>query len=299
MPISVNGIFQDPLNDALYDIYRLKRINLPEKLKCSRCGKIKGQSSYSKKQLATLKSNIALKKKVNFHTGCVTCAECTGQQVFELKCVLCDRTKGLESFSKAQRKDPKTAQCYNCLQGILDTNPVEETGLTLDDASTTLGSQAPYEMGAASSSRYTGDYSEDSDEEDEVVRKGWIEPKRASTRATNSTANGTTAISAASTAKNGSGGKNTPTQTSSKSAGVSLSGTPVNPGWAAYGVTPASTYASSVTASEKASGKFAKVKDQGPRFSKQNAPRMQAPATEGATIDSESESDSEDPNDYL
>lgn len=120
--------------------------------------------------------------------------------------------------------------------------------------------KAPYEMGAASSSRYTGDYSEDSDEEDEVVRKGWIEPKRASTRATNSTANGTTAISAASTAKNGSGGKNTPTQTSSKSAGVSLSGTPVNPGWAAYGVTPASTYASSVTASEKASGKFAKVK---------------------------------------
>ncbi|KAI5307084.1 hypothetical protein KEM56_004805 [Ascosphaera pollenicola] len=282
-----------------YDAYssRLKRVNLPE----NRCGKIRGHAAFSNKQLATLKSKVAQGKKVNFNTGSVVCSECTGSQIFEMKCVLCDKTKGLESFSKAQRREPKTAQCYNCLQGNLDADPVEETGLPLDDASTTLGSQAPYDIGMTGSSRYTGEYSDESDEEDEAVRKGWIEPKRASTRATNSTMNGSSAISASSTVKNGSGGRGTPVESASRTDGVSLSDRPVHSGWAKYGVTPMSTTAPSVVSNsnEKAGGKFAKVKDQGPRFNKQTAPKMQAPPTDGATIDSESDEDSEDPNDYL
>ena len=37
---------------------------------------------------------------------------CTGEQVNELTCYVCEETKGLGDFAKAQRRDPDAAVCY-------------------------------------------------------------------------------------------------------------------------------------------------------------------------------------------
>ncbi|KAI5285143.1 hypothetical protein KEM54_000792, partial [Ascosphaera aggregata] len=190
---------------------------------------------------------------------------------------------------------------------VLDASPVEETGNTFDDASTTLGSQA-YDHGSntmrrmVGSSRFTGGFSEDSEQEDEAIRKGWIELENASSRTADSSSNGGSAVLSSSTMRNGSSSRVTAGDYASDSASNSVAVKPIHAEWAAYGVTPKSTVAGSVRSNGKkrAGEKFAKTKDEGPRFTKQTAPRMQAPATEGATLDSESDDEEEeDPNDYL
>lgn len=39
----------------------------------------------------------------------ISCIPCTGRQVTELHCYYCDMDKGLDKFSKAQRKTPDHA----------------------------------------------------------------------------------------------------------------------------------------------------------------------------------------------
>lgn len=39
---------------------------------------------------------------------------CTGGQVVELHCCMCDKTKGLDKFSKAQRRNPDKAVRSPC-----------------------------------------------------------------------------------------------------------------------------------------------------------------------------------------
>ena len=41
--------------------------------------------------------------------GSIKCRACTGQQTMEMLCIICDTTKGLEGFTKAQRRDPDRA----------------------------------------------------------------------------------------------------------------------------------------------------------------------------------------------
>lgn len=39
----------------------------------------------------------------------IKCTNCTGKQVIEMKCSQCLRVKGLDGFTKAQRRDPDNA----------------------------------------------------------------------------------------------------------------------------------------------------------------------------------------------
>ena len=40
-----------------------------------------------------------------------------------MTCFICDETKGLEEFSKAQRRNPDAARCLICVDDHLFTNP--------------------------------------------------------------------------------------------------------------------------------------------------------------------------------
>lgn len=84
------------------------------RLRCKRCNKWKvteigGKENFSKKQLAEVRSAIYYSGRGSQTPITVVCATCTGQQVHELHCVICDTTKGLECFAKAQRRTPDAA----------------------------------------------------------------------------------------------------------------------------------------------------------------------------------------------
>lgn len=90
--------------------HRLKNIALPEKLRCERCQKWKAadedKENFSKKQLAIVRNNIYYYGPGHLNTIKVNCAMCNSKQVSELHCSICLKDKGLESFSRAQRRTP-------------------------------------------------------------------------------------------------------------------------------------------------------------------------------------------------
>ncbi|KAI1980493.1 hypothetical protein LOZ39_000109 [Ophidiomyces ophidiicola] len=111
----------------------LKKVELPDKVKCKVCKKIRPQQAFSKRQLEEFRKVIA-KHGAGVLSAHAACRSCTGQQVVELTCYVCDKTKTLEYFSKNQRRDPDSARCTNCVQGHLDSEPImEDTKLLLDD----------------------------------------------------------------------------------------------------------------------------------------------------------------------
>ena len=79
------------------------------RIKCVGCKKIKNKDSYSQKQLNDLAWKISSKGNVPVQTALIKCRLCTGQQVTELKCSICNEVKGLDGFSKAQRRNPDGA----------------------------------------------------------------------------------------------------------------------------------------------------------------------------------------------
>ena len=76
-------------------------------MRCSICKKIKATATYSKKQQLDLKNHVALGYDID-HSG-IRCRKCTGSQVHEMTCSICNEVKGLEGFSKAQRRTPDKA----------------------------------------------------------------------------------------------------------------------------------------------------------------------------------------------
>ncbi|KAL8969639.1 MAG: hypothetical protein Q9183_001906 [Haloplaca sp. 2 TL-2023] len=97
---------------------KLEKIELPEKTKCNRCHKVKAMSHFSNKQQLDLKHRIAGtngEKAKSAIAEIITCRTCTGGPVNELTCCICGEVKGLDGFSKAQRKDPDLARCILCL----------------------------------------------------------------------------------------------------------------------------------------------------------------------------------------
>ncbi|KZF20033.1 hypothetical protein L228DRAFT_250462 [Xylona heveae TC161] len=109
---------------------KLEKIHLPDKIKCKGCGKFRMKSAYSKKQLNDLRHKIYVVGELSATVaGQIKCRTCTGQQVNELTCTICDEVKGLEGFSKVQRRDPDKARCLTCVnvQGEM------EAGLELGD----------------------------------------------------------------------------------------------------------------------------------------------------------------------
>lgn len=55
-----------------------------------------------------------------------TCKTCTPQQVTELTCCNCEKTKGLTHFAKNQRKNPDAARCMKCVQRGLGAGSGDE-----------------------------------------------------------------------------------------------------------------------------------------------------------------------------
>ncbi|KAL8751524.1 MAG: hypothetical protein Q9199_006357 [Rusavskia elegans] len=86
--------------------------------RCKVCHKIKAISNYSNKQQLELKQKLAgaLGEKAKSPIAeIIVCKQCTPGPISELTCCICNLPKGLESFSKAQRKDPDHARCLLCV----------------------------------------------------------------------------------------------------------------------------------------------------------------------------------------
>lgn len=92
------------------------------RIACKACKKVKVQESFSKKELNDLRFMILRKQAPGKRDGVrpsirgnIRCRLCTGEQVHELTCFICEETKGLGSFAKAQRRNPDAAVCHACL----------------------------------------------------------------------------------------------------------------------------------------------------------------------------------------
>lgn len=75
---------------------------MPEKIKCGRCNKNMSNKRYSEKQLNDARWQIEDRGRIHTPIKCRTCTG--GGHIFELECMMCNKTKGLKEFSKTQRK---------------------------------------------------------------------------------------------------------------------------------------------------------------------------------------------------
>ncbi|KAI5298593.1 hypothetical protein KEM55_003213, partial [Ascosphaera atra] len=169
-------------------------------------------------------------------------------------------------------------RCYTCLQGHLDADPIDDERDAFDDASTTLGlSQAPYDLTTHTTTTLrnlalsdTVPSHPDEDSEDDAGGV-WIEPARSSN------VNGSAAGTTSGNGRKGSGW-------SSIASGSGIVPAPAS---------VAGTERSGVSCMTDRTEKFARVRDQGPRFTKTNLPRFTGPAFEGETLDEDDEGDGE------
>ncbi|MCJ1259342.1 hypothetical protein MMC24_007179 [Lignoscripta atroalba] len=121
---------------------KMATVELPEKIRCQACKKVKGVPQYSKKQLSDLRFKILQFGKISGTNGAyIKCRGCTGQQVTEMTCVHCDEVKGLDGFTKAQRREPDNARCISCVRDHMAVEPGLE-GEGKDDESD--GTSNPY-----------------------------------------------------------------------------------------------------------------------------------------------------------
>ncbi|KAL9116441.1 MAG: hypothetical protein Q9187_007034, partial [Circinaria calcarea] len=139
-------------------------------VRCEDCNRVKSTEQYSKKQLSDLRYKIMMFGK-NLSTasnkGAIKCRACTGQQTMEMTCIICDTTKGLEGFTKAQRRDPDKADDITLDSGSRDkivkpssSSPLQKhneqsrTGFSEDFKFSTSnpGTPQPYNGGEASTS---------------------------------------------------------------------------------------------------------------------------------------------------
>lgn len=84
-------------------------ITIYDRIKCSSCNKIRNKEAFSNRQLGNLSFAAARSGQTLSTNSKIKCRQCTGGPVTELKCMICEDIKGLEEFSKAQRKDPDRA----------------------------------------------------------------------------------------------------------------------------------------------------------------------------------------------
>ncbi|WEW57237.1 hypothetical protein PRK78_002702 [Emydomyces testavorans] len=133
-------------------------------VKCKVCKKIRSQNAFSKRQLEELRKAMLKCGTTGLDgPGYAGCRNCISHQTVELTCCVCDKTKPLEYFSKTQRRDPDNARCTNCVQGLLDAEPVaEDTKLLLDNesaigTSTYLSQSDGYALSSFRSLSITGD----------------------------------------------------------------------------------------------------------------------------------------------
>lgn len=77
------------------------------RIRCSICKRAKTTITYSNKQILDLKHHLQLGYDMN-HSA-IKCRKCAQTQNQELTCAVCNETKALDGFSKAQRRNPDTA----------------------------------------------------------------------------------------------------------------------------------------------------------------------------------------------
>ncbi|MCJ1346828.1 hypothetical protein MMC31_005046 [Peltigera leucophlebia] len=99
----------------------VNKVQLPAKIRCSICKKHKNADLYSKKQLLDLRHHIHL--GFDMKNSPIRCRTCTACQTHEMTCCICNEVKGLDAFSKAQRRTPDRARCQECVNQHLTLRP--------------------------------------------------------------------------------------------------------------------------------------------------------------------------------
>ncbi|KAL4938509.1 hypothetical protein BDV06DRAFT_52442 [Aspergillus oleicola] len=119
---------------------QLESVPLPDKIKCKNCKKFRNASVYSKRQLDIFRKAFVVEGQPAIMGGHATCRGCTGGQIMELQCYVCDQMKGLDEFAINQRKEHQFARCLNCVQGHKDAEPViDENKLLTEGELSTWG----------------------------------------------------------------------------------------------------------------------------------------------------------------
>lgn len=104
-------------------IFRVALVALPPKIKCGRCFKSFNQPNFSNKQLTDARYQVLKFGKIN---KAPNCQKCSGQQIVEIECTRCDKTKGLEEFAKSQIRKPDTAVCFKCTEVQLSQTAIND-----------------------------------------------------------------------------------------------------------------------------------------------------------------------------
>ncbi|KAE8414851.1 Stc1 domain-containing protein [Aspergillus pseudocaelatus] len=151
---------------------------IKRQVKCMTCKKMRMQSAYSKRQLDVLRNAIVVQGgRALTGPGLAKCRECVGGQTVELRCAMCDETKGLEEFAKNQRHDRDRARCLACVQNHTETEPVleEQKLLAESEMSTAQDTITSADDGYA----YSTAYGEDEEDDDDYSIGGgvWVEPE--------------------------------------------------------------------------------------------------------------------------
>ncbi|KAI6820235.1 hypothetical protein KC332_g16602 [Hortaea werneckii] len=201
-----------------YNTAVIQNVALPEKIKCSRCNKLKAPSNYSNKQIDDLKKKIHQEYGFNATTqGFVPCMTCTGAPRTEMECHYCGITKSLDRFSKQQRKDPDRASCWDCT-AERQNQPAGAGGSDSDDPIS------------------EDDDSYDDDSDDGV---GTVSGTYATLSINSSTARGTSSNGGVLLGSTGPGGHTGSTLSSTQGGGVALAGSrPIGTATSAFGRAP-------------------------------------------------------------
>lgn len=107
---------------ASYGSNNVANVRLPPKLRCSICNKHKNtEPNFSSKQLAGLKDVIQRKGQGAAQTHEMVCIPCSTAGIsFEMTCIDCEQTMGLDAFAKTQRRDRDNAVSPLRLRGDVD-----------------------------------------------------------------------------------------------------------------------------------------------------------------------------------
>ncbi|RUO96860.1 hypothetical protein BC936DRAFT_141340 [Jimgerdemannia flammicorona] len=100
-------------NHSTYDANRQAPIGRTATLYCAYCSCYKPPNAFSNTQL----------DKAGSRHHPLRCKQCTPAQQLSLTCMICAKTKPLDGFAKAQRKNAEKARCLKCMQTREDDNP--------------------------------------------------------------------------------------------------------------------------------------------------------------------------------
>ncbi|KAI9842812.1 MAG: hypothetical protein M1837_006915 [Sclerophora amabilis] len=102
---------------------KAKNMSLPTKIVCRLCTRPREKHMFSQRQLNELAFKVSHSGPAAMNRPTIQCRLCTGGQVTELACSMCSVVKSLNSFSKAQRRDPDRARCIACVKVHERTEP--------------------------------------------------------------------------------------------------------------------------------------------------------------------------------